>query len=148
MITKQIIQDWMDETQKMMVEKYDQLGFRASGGFEQSLENSIQETPGHYHAQILGAHYTYYIEHGRKAGKFPPRNAILEWINQKNIVAEGITKNSLAFLIARKIAREGTRLRPGVVSDVITQAWINKLIKDLGAATVENITSDILNSFK
>lgn len=131
-----------------MVVKYDQLGFRASGDWERSLKNTINETPTGFHATIEGNHYTYWMENGRKAGKFPPRNAILDWINQKGIVAEGISKNSLAFLIARKIANEGTKIRPGIVSDVLTQDRINQLIKDIGVFYTAQVKSDIIKTFK
>lgn len=145
---KDIIQSWLDETQKDLVVKYDQLGFRASGDWERSLSNSINETGGGYHAAIEGANYTYWMEHGRKAGKFPPRSAILKWIEDKGIIAEGISKNSLAFLIARKIANEGTKIRPGIVSDVITQDRINQLIKDIGIFYTAQVKSDIIKTFK
>lgn len=145
---KDIIQDWLNETQDLMVVKYDQLGFRASGDWEKSLTSQVQQTQTGFHATIEGANYTYWMENGRKAGKFPPRAAILEWIEQKNIVAEGITKNSLAFLIARKIAREGTKVRPGIVSDVLTQDRINKLIQDIGVFYTAQIKSDVIKTFK
>lgn len=145
---KDIIQSWLDETQKDMVVKYDQLGFRASGDWEKALENLVIESTTGYHATIKGANYTYWMENGRKAGKFPPRNAILDWINQKGIVAEGISNNSLAFLIARKIAREGTKVRPGLISDVLTQDRINKLIQDIGVFYTAQIKSDVIKTFK
>ena len=57
--------------------------------------------------------YWYYVEHGRKAGKFPPPNKILEWIEIKPVLpypnANGKlpTPQQLAFLIGRKIATKG-----------------------------------------
>jgi hypothetical protein len=147
-MTKDIIQNWLNETQTLMVDKYDQLGFRASGEWEQSLSNSIEEKEGSFVAKIEGANYTYWMEHGRKPGKFPPMAAIRKWIDDKGIIAENITRNSLAFLIARKIAREGTQIRPGIVSDVITQERIDSLIKDIGALFVTQVKSDVIKAFK
>lgn len=147
MITKQVIQTWLNETQNLMIEKYDQLGFRASGEWPNSLSNTLEEKDGKYIAKIEGADYTYYMENGRRAGKFPPKSAILKWIDDKGIVSD-INKNSLAFLIARKIAQQGTTIRPGLVSDVITDSWINELNNRIGAATVESVKSDIINTLK
>lgn len=61
--------------------------------------------------------YWYYVEHGRKAGKMPPISNIEEWIKVKPIVPRPFGKSqkqipsprSLAYLIARKIGREGTK---------------------------------------
>lgn len=57
--------------------------------------------------------YWYYVEHGRNAGKFPPVDKILEWIEIKPILpypdknGKLPTPNQLAYLIGRKIATEG-----------------------------------------
>ena len=54
--------------------------------------------------------YWYYIEHGRGPGKFPPPEAIQNWIRVKNIVPrEDRTVPQVSYLIGRKIAREGTQ---------------------------------------
>lgn len=148
MTIKETISEWLGETQEIMVKKYDELGFRASGDWAKSLENEVTEGNGKYTATISGANYTYWMEHGRKPGKFPPRNAILKWINDKGIIAEGISRNSLAFLIARKIANEGTRIRPGIVSDVITQARIQELYDKIGQVFINEVRSDVIKELK
>ena len=45
-------------------------------------------------------------EFGRRAGKFPPVDEIRAWAKRKGIPEDA------AFLIARKIAREGTKAQP------------------------------------
>ena len=57
--------------------------------------------------------YWKYLENGRAAGKMPPIDAILNWIRVKPIVPIAVSgkvpsANQLAFLIARKIGRDGT----------------------------------------
>jgi hypothetical protein len=147
MTVREKIQGWLDETHGLMVQKYDELGFRASGEWEQDLSNSIDETGGKYIAKIEGANYTYWMEHGRKAGKFPPIAKIRKWIDDKGIQTD-LNKNSLAFLIARKISREGTRHRPGIVSDVLTQNHIQKLYDVVGGSLIESMKSDVIKTFK
>ena len=56
--------------------------------------------------------YWKYVENGRKAGKFPPINAIKDWIQIKPVVPRAIngkvpTTDQLAYLISRKIATKG-----------------------------------------
>ena len=58
-----------------------------------------------------------YVENGRGPGKFPPIDKILEWIRVKPVIpytdSRGRlpTEEQLAFLIARKIAEQGTEGR-------------------------------------
>lgn len=56
--------------------------------------------------------YWQYVENGRRAGKQPPIEAIEDWIRVKPIIPYAINgkvpdTRQLAFLIARKIGREG-----------------------------------------
>ena len=87
--------------------------------------------------------YWYYIENGRKAGKFPPLPKIEDWIVRKKIVPKGnTTVPQLTYLIARKIAKEGTvgkHAVAGVIEDVK-----NVFLERLYFAVRE----DILNSLK
>lgn len=61
--------------------------------------------------------YWYYVDNGRKAGKMPPISKIEEWIKVKPVIPRPFGKSqkripsprSVAFLIARKIGREGTK---------------------------------------
>ena len=50
------------------------------------------------------------LETGRKLGKMPPTEPILQWVQQRGINPSDISQESLAFLIARKIGREGTQV--------------------------------------
>jgi hypothetical protein len=59
-------------------------------------------------AQLIGEDYFQQQITGRKPGKFPPIKPILQWIDDKGLSPEKITKKSLAFLIARKISKQGT----------------------------------------
>lgn len=147
MVTNEIIKNWLEESQSMMIDNYESMGFRASGDWPNSLENSVEEKNYQYVGRLLGANYTFWMENGRKPGKFPPKDIILIWIEQKPIQSE-INKNSLAFLIARKIAQKGTNARPGLVSNVITDARIQQLFKDIGVNFVDQVRSDVIKTFK
>lgn len=108
--------------------------------------------------------YWKYVEYGRKAGKFPPLSAIEEWIRVKPIqpmtgtqqsvnrfvrdgakIRENDTRipsvKSLAFLIGRKIAREGIAPRP-VLTDAIDNTW-----EMFEAALDEAVTMDVERDF-
>lgn len=126
-----------------LIKQYDAKGMRASGNFANSLE-VIQKPNG---AELWGANYTEQLEKGRDAGKFPTINAIEQWIKDKGIPYENITISSLAFLIARKISREGWN-RQGfggveLISEVITPQRIQTIIDKVGELQINGFIQDI-----
>ena len=86
----------------------------ASGDLLNSVEYVIDRDGYTYTVSLMLKDYWYFVENGRKAGKWPPMDAILSWIKAKPVLprpnAEGKlpTPQQLAFLIARKIGEEGT----------------------------------------
>jgi hypothetical protein len=82
--------------------------------------------------------YIYQLWKGRKPGTMPPIESILSWIKKKHIKPlYKIKPKSLAFLIARKIGRQGTDIfmgkRPGLdleaIIEINTEEFIAKLQK-------------------
>lgn len=87
----------------------------ASGDLLNSVEYVIDRDGYTYTVSLMLKDYWYFVENGRKAGKWPPMDAILSWIKAKPVLprpnAKGKlpTPQQLAFLIARKIGEEGTQ---------------------------------------
>ena len=89
-----------------------------NSGVVESKENDIDVVFKSLHASA--------VEFGRRAGKQPPTDSILEWIKKKGLVDTATPKGgrrkrgqdfykraqSLAFLIARKIGKFGVKARP------------------------------------
>lgn len=97
------------------------------------------------HLAIGLAGYWYYVEYGRRPGKQPPIDAMEAWINKTGMVPypdeNGKTPSvrSLAFLIARKIGREGTKGK-GIIHDIVERnqaKWIDR-IRRAASADVDN----------
>lgn len=90
--------------------------------------------------------YIFTLENGRRPGRRPPVQPILDWIKQRGITPEDISQESLAFLIARKIGREGSTLfrqggKSGIISQVQSEAWIvENFIKPIERFYVEEFT--------
>jgi hypothetical protein len=153
-----IVKDWLKETQTALIENYDRLGLRASGAWAESVESNYSVTASRVNAIIQANKYAYWLEHGRgetapeKRGKLG--GIILQWIEDKGITPEeGTTKESLAFLIARKIDNEGIKVpnkynKGGLVSDIITDARINKLSQGVLGVAAAFISSNILKALK
>ena len=131
-----------------LIEAYENKGMRASGNFVDELEVFTERN----RAILFGADYTQQLESGRNPGNQPPTSVIEQWIYDKGIVAQirdNISVSSLAFLIARKIGREGWN-REGyggvnLVTDIVTDERIQKIIDQVGQARAIEFSSEIEN---
>lgn len=140
-----------EELKKDLITAYNQKGMRASGNFESELE--IKE--GGLKIELLGVDYGQQLDLGRRGGKFPPINAIRQWIEDKGIASRlngEITTSQLAFLIARKIAREGWN-REGfggveLISQVVTAERMQKIIDKVGEKITLQYTTEIIKMTK
>lgn len=145
-----ILKEHLEDIKKDLVKKYDELGMRASGQWEQSLELNVTGLKG----VISGQPYTEQLVNGRPPGKFPPIAAIRQWILDKgiNYLGKESNLNSLAFLIARKIAKEGTKyFKQGgtdLVSSVITPERIQLILDDVSYFHVNYMVSEITGLFE
>lgn len=113
-----------------------------------------------YAAGIRLADHWRHVERGRRpGGKFPPRQVIKDWMQQRNIIPKPYTLASgksvmptieqVAFLIARKIAVEGIPAKPylqetinglggeldTIVNDIVGEA-ITEIRLDIGTVRV------------
>lgn len=89
---------------------------------------------------------------GRKptsnSGNGALKRAIRVWIDDKGITPYGlISKDSLAFIIARKIHKEGTLLYPQG-SDLLSAIVTDKLIDELKSDIFSEITDSVFGGFK
>jgi len=148
MTQKQILDNWVNKLKEDLIKEYNSLGLRASGNWEKSLVPFTTDT----RVILYGAKYSYQMENGRKPGKYPPRKAIEDWIDKKGLTYD-IPKSSLAFLIQRKIGREGITVpnkynSGGVISNVVTEKRINELIEQIKMINVLQVSSDIIDIIK
>lgn len=110
---------------------------KASGDLINSIKAlNIEFNTTKYTGSISLKNYWKYVEYGRKPGKFPPPKKILNWVKVKKILPKPIkgikpTEKQLAFLISRKIARDG--IKPGnQFSEALNLVWTKyeKIISD------------------
>ena len=92
--------------------------------------------------------YWEYIERGRGPGKFPPPEAIRNWIEVKHIVPRNdTTVPQLTYLISRKIAREGTKGKHALEGtvDFIKNEFFPQLYLAIGQDVGNNISKIVKN---
>lgn len=150
----QILLTEFEALKNELIAKYDEMGMRASGRWAENLSVSVSGNS----AEILQEDYGEQLENGRRPGTPPPSQAIEQWIKDKGIAArleKGMTISSLAFLIARKIGREGwNRKDQGgteLISSVVTPERIQKIIDLIGESQLNEFTlkiSDYLDTLQ
>ena len=136
-----------------LVSKYDELGMRASGKWEDNLKVNVSGLIG----ILTGLKYSDQLEVGRGkttgGGDGSVLKAIEKWIDDKGIkpLDDKISISSLAYLIARKIHQEGyDRKEHGgleLISSVITPERIQKIIDRVTEFNVSSFVSEVKGMF-
>lgn len=129
-----------------VIAKYEASGMEISGNWADTVE--VQSTPNGY--SIAAANYI----NGCDPGKPPPSEAIEAWIKQKGIAAKlekGMSIQSLAYLIARKIGREGWQPKPehkNIIDGLVTPQRIQQILDKVGEVYITDFTTQIINLLK
>ena len=135
------LQQVLDDFTKDVAETYRGLLLRDGKNATGELISSIKPmTPelvnGTFECSLSLAPHWKYVENGRKAGKFPPIDNILDWVKAKPLLTrpnrldgKEITPKPLAFLVARKIATSG--IQPGnqleEAIDIVYARWKDRI---------------------
>jgi hypothetical protein len=92
---------------------------------------------------IYGNDYIQFLENGRRPGKRPPTSVILQWIDDKGIIPDGISKDSLAFLIARRMGEEGSTIYQAGGSDLVSGIFNEELQRSIEAEFAQLLVTEI-----
>lgn len=115
-----IVFEELEDLRKRIISNIDSSGRRASGRTSESMRTDVSEDRG----VLFGRMAFGTLETGRKPGKVPTGfyQIIKQWVIDKGISFNSQSeRNSFAYLVSRKIAREGTQLyRRGADTDVYT----------------------------
>jgi len=159
MTAEQVLAFEFESIKKDLIAEYDKRGMRASGEFARELE-VVVETPSN--VKLLGAPHSLQLEDGRgptssgaQRAEVPLIEKIKQWIRDKGIISD--IKNdengsTLAFLIARKIHREGWKREKhggvGLISAVVTDQRMQRIIDQVGpllvVQTVEILKKELI----
>lgn len=151
MTPAETIRTEFDKIKDKLIQKHDELGMRASGNWADQLEVQVEQSGSKIVARLIGERYTEQLEFGRRPGRFPPIDAIEAWISNKGIQSE-ISTRSLAFLIARKIAQDGTKyFQQGgtdLIDGVITDEVLQNVIDQIGVVNIDFIVKGFVENIK
>lgn len=121
---EQCLQQYCMDFKRLYTENLEYDGRRATGNLIQSIDLNVHSMGMDITVTLSVADYYYYVENGRGAGGWPPKQKILEWIRAKGIqpypMSNGKlpTEQQLAFLIQRKIARYGYDGKPSLANTI------------------------------
>lgn len=136
-----ILKEEMESLVADITAAYEASGKKVSGEFEDGLKVTYRPNQ----ATLEG--YGYLA--GRAAGKQPPVDKILRWVEQRGIQPLVGTQTGLAWAIAKKIAREGTnkenhlKIYEQVVTPERIQSIIDKVVKINIQTFVNNVTAEM-----
>ena len=108
------LDEYAEKAKELYKRKLTDKGINASYKLLNSVETTVKRNDDEFTVTINLEDYWIYVENGRGPGKFPPIDKILEWIRIKPVIPYSDsrgrlpTEEQLAFLIARKIAEQGT----------------------------------------
>lgn len=135
-----------EQLRQEVIAYYHSSGRAASGRWASTVQ--VQELPNGF--TLVADDYI----NGRGPGKPPPSAAIEQWIAQKGIAArlgKEISVSSLAFLIARKIARMGWQPKEGqdnLIAQVVTPERIQQLMDKVAPVYLDNLAQQFFDSLK
>jgi hypothetical protein len=149
MTQKELILNLLTNIKSDITQVQYEKGIIASGRSAASLQEQATEKTG----ELLGSKSFDYQEFGRPPGKQPPTGTIARWIEDKRLTPpNGWTVMGFAYVIARKIGLEGTRIwRDKSLGIPITQIItdnVDRFAEDLGESLFNQISDQIMKSFK
>ena len=116
----------LEKLSERIAKRIDERGLNSSGSAKDSLE--VKDN------KLYGNDYIYFLDKGRRPGKFPPVQNMLEWVRRKLGITDE-SANSIAYLVGRKISREGTAIykdnKKGLQLDELIDETIDDIIKEL-----------------
>lgn len=148
MIELDKIQPLADKIVELYRKQLETQGINASSTLSKTAKAIVEVNGNRLLVSLNLEPYWKYVEYGRKAGKMPPIDAIAEWIRIKPIVPEPINgkvpdTRQLAYLIARKIGREGLKGRKPLTNIVYSDA-VESIIQDIKNEIVRQLKQSTL----
>jgi hypothetical protein len=135
-LAQEVIEDFLNAIKDELIAYLDTNDRNASGRSKNSLTVTADATSG----QLTGAKWIEYTFRGRAPGKLPPISALIEWCASRGL------PRSMAWAVAKIIAREGTKLyREGrnVLNEIITAEHIEKFKNSILATIKANLETEI-----
>ncbi len=137
-VNKQAIQEIGDEFVKRLKQEFDQKNLNDTGEARDSLIAQAKEG----RLLIWGLARVLFLEFGRRPGEFPPVDVIQGWVERKLGVSKSESKG-VAFVIARKIAEEGTDIFTDRAKGLQIELVLKEMYDELSKVILDLNTKEI-----
>lgn len=126
-------------------------GDHNASGKLSNFQTDIQFDGSRYRVYFLLEPYWRYLEYGRKPGKFPPPDAIREWVYIKQLIPsaskEAPKVKQVAYLISKKIAKSGTPANKPL-QKALSSPEASNIITQIKNTIIKNIKDEINDELK
>lgn len=132
---------------RLLVEDYKESlifnSVNASDDLYKSVKYYFESDNRFLEVQLELESYYWYVENGRKAGKFPPIQKIEDWIKVKPVLpyrdknGKLPTLNQLTYLIGRKIKEDG------IEGKHLLQKSVDDIYREIEKRLVEALSKDL-----
>jgi hypothetical protein len=143
MTRKEAIAIFIEKYRLALIEDQDSKRIRASGESARTLRPEIAESYG----KLFGKGYIEFQRRGRAPGGFPPIESIVKWIKDKRLSFDGKIE-SVAYLIARKIANSGTDIYQGKRPALSFEDKVEELKNEFGDNLLKSAKEVLLKGLK
>ena len=155
--TIRVLNEYLDVFINKYKGKLASQGWQSGKLYNSVRKVSVRNSGGDFSLTLSLEDYWKYIENGRRAGaKMPPITAIKNWIERKNIQPKPMTLkngktvvpniNSLSFLIARSISKNGIKAKPFFKQSI--DETYDLFIEKIKEALVQDLIDNGFNSEK
>jgi len=125
----------------------------ASGRLDRSVTYKTKSTDSYSELSLLANSYIEQISEGRRVGRIPPSNEILEWARAKKIKPENgpdteSNRKRMAFAIARSIGMHGMLSKLGFRGTKIIDNVYNSLSMQMGEDVFEAYKQELEKQFE
>jgi hypothetical protein len=145
-----ILQQFLDNVKSDIIQAQEQAGKVATGESIDSYEVTVNQVGVLTTGSLSAVDYFQFIGGGRGPGGFPPLDRILEWIDAKGFLSTNITeseKESIAYLIGRKIAERGTDNRGVDLLKDVTEKRVKAFMDSIFSDGDLYITKEVRQNF-
>lgn len=98
-----------NEMVRDVVDYIEENRLEVQGDLKKGITYQVDYANGAFTLRMGGtAKHTYFVEEGRRPGKFPPVRKMQLWV-QRKLNIKGKQRNRVAFLVGRKISKSGTK---------------------------------------
>lgn len=140
MDSNKVLEEEFEKLKQEIISVYESSGKKVSGNFAEQLEI---RNPSENVFELWGVAYLA----GRRPGRMPPVENILGWVQARGIqpLQRNMTQTSLAWAIAKKIAREGTNTENHlpIYEQVLTPERIDEIISAVNRFSVAGFVTEI-----